>query len=94
MCYDDCPEETQWVYENAQNVDLIIGIVAGLDLTKHEKLHKSINDFRSNFKRYTSAYIPTYTHYLPTYISTTDLYGKWVFCKQQKTNLKCWVSIS
>merc|ERR1712086_795655 len=51
MCFDDCPEETQWVYDNAQKVDLIIGIVAGLDLTKHEKLLKYINEFRTNFKR-------------------------------------------
>ena len=39
------------VYDNAQKVDLIIGIVAGLDLTKHEKLLKYINEFRTNFKR-------------------------------------------
>ena len=39
------------VYDNAQKVDLIIGIVAGLDLTKHEKLLKFINEFRTNFKR-------------------------------------------
>ena len=51
MCYDDCPEEAQWVYDNAQNTDLIIGIVAGLDLTKHDKLKKFIAEFKSNFKR-------------------------------------------
>ena len=50
MCYDDCPEESQWVYDNAQNVDLVIGIVAGLDLTKHDKLKKYINEFKTNFK--------------------------------------------
>ena len=50
MCFDDCPEETQWVYDNAQNVDLIIGIVAGLDLTKHDKLTNYIKKFKSEFK--------------------------------------------
>merc|ERR1712029_1114238 len=50
MCYDDCPEEAQWVYDNAQNTDLIIGIVAGLDITNHEKLRRYIKDFKTNFK--------------------------------------------
>ena len=27
MCFDDCPEEAKWVYENAQKTQLIIGIV-------------------------------------------------------------------
>ena len=50
MCFDDCPEEAQWVYDNAQNTDLIVGIVAGLDLTKHEKLRTYIEKFRKEFK--------------------------------------------
>ena len=50
MCFDDCPEEAQWVYDNAQTTDLIIGIVAGLDLTKHEKLRHYIQKFRLEFK--------------------------------------------
>ena len=50
MCFDDCPEETQWVHDTAQNVDLIIGIVAGLDLTKHDKLEEHIKKFK-NFKK-------------------------------------------
>lgn len=45
MCYDDCPEEALWVYENAQRVELFIGIVAGLDLTQHEKLKATIDKF-------------------------------------------------
>ena len=49
MCYDDCPEEAEWVYQNAQKVDLIIGIVAGLDLTKHEKLRQWIGKFKKEF---------------------------------------------
>lgn len=50
MCFDDCPEEAEWVYENAQTTELIIGIVAGLDLTKHEKLRNYIQKFRHEFK--------------------------------------------
>ena len=50
MCFDDCPEEAEWVYANAQKVDLIVGIVAGLDLTKHDKLKSYINKFKIEFK--------------------------------------------
>ena len=30
--------------------DLIIGIVAGLDITNHDKLRRYIKDFKTNFK--------------------------------------------
>jgi len=72
MCFDDCPEETQWVYDNAQKVDLIIGIVAGLDLTKHEKLLKFINEFRTNFKRPKFVGIRHHLHH-PTPSYNTEL---------------------
>lgn len=50
MCYDDSPEEAQWVYDNAQKTDFFVAIVAGLDLTKHETLVAKIDEFRANFK--------------------------------------------
>jgi predicted TIM-barrel fold metal-dependent hydrolase len=50
MCYNDCPEEARWVYEVAQSHQLIKGIVAGLDLTNHDKLLKCIDEFRSSFR--------------------------------------------
>ena len=51
QCYHDCPEESRWVYETAQDHAFIKGIVAGLDVTKHEKLRKCIEEFKNEFKR-------------------------------------------
>ena len=51
QCYHDCPEEARWVYETAQEHPFLKGIVAGLDVTKHDKLRESIEEFQKNFKR-------------------------------------------
>ena len=51
QCYHDCPEEAQWVYDTASKKHPFIkGIVAGLDLTQHDKLEKYIKQFKSDFK--------------------------------------------
>ena len=49
--YHDSPEEARWVYETAQKHPFVKGIVAGLDITKHNKLQKCIDEFKSTFKR-------------------------------------------
>lgn len=51
MCYDDCPEEARWVYKTAQKHAFLKAIVAGLDLTKHEKLEVCVQEFKAEFKR-------------------------------------------
>ena len=51
QCYHDCPEEALWVHNTAsQKHPFIKGIVAGLDLTKHEKLETYIKQFKEDFK--------------------------------------------
>ena len=50
-CYHDSPEEARWVYETAQEHPFLKGIVAGLDVTKHDKLRECIEEFQRNFKR-------------------------------------------
>ena len=51
QCYHDCPEEAQWVYDTASKKHSFIkGIVAGLDLTQHDKLEKYIKQFKEDFK--------------------------------------------
>ena len=51
QCYHDCPEEARWVYETAQSHTFLKGIVAGLDVTKHQKLRDCIEEFQKSFKR-------------------------------------------
>ena len=48
QCYHDSPEESRWVYETAQEHPFLKGIVAGLDVTKHDKLQKCIEEFQSD----------------------------------------------
>jgi len=38
QCYNDCPEETELVAEQAPHHHILKGLVGGLDITKHEKL--------------------------------------------------------
>ena len=46
QCYNDCPEETEWVLEQAKHSDTVLGVVAGLDLVKHQKMKEAIEKFR------------------------------------------------
>ena len=50
QCYHDSPEEARWVYETAQEHTFLKGIVAGLDVTKHDKLRECIEEFQRDFK--------------------------------------------
>jgi len=45
QCYNDCPEEIDWVMEQAEKHEFLKGVVGGLDLTKHEKMKKTIAKF-------------------------------------------------
>lgn len=45
QCYDDCPEEVDWVYKQAEKQKFIKGVVGGLDLRKHEKMKKTIEKY-------------------------------------------------
>jgi len=44
-CYNDCPEEVRWVFEEAKNHSFLKGVVGGLDPTKHQELKKCIDEF-------------------------------------------------
>ena len=39
QCYSDCPEETDWVYSQVAAQPGVLGVVAGLDLLKHQKVN-------------------------------------------------------
>ena len=39
QCYSDCPEETDWVYSQVAAHPGVLGVVAGLDLVKHDKVN-------------------------------------------------------
>jgi len=45
QCYNDCPEESEWVAEQAAQHQVLKGVVGGLDLTKHDKLRKYITEW-------------------------------------------------
>jgi len=46
QCYNDCPEESEWVAAQAPGHDILKGVVGGLDLTKHDKLKKFVEKAR------------------------------------------------
>ena len=49
QCYNDCPEETEWVMEQAKDFDTVLGVVAGLDLVKHDKVNiRLTNKYEGN----------------------------------------------
>ena len=37
QCYSDCPEEIDWVYKQVESQPLVLAVVGGLDLLKHQK---------------------------------------------------------
>ena len=45
QCYNDCPEEIDWVYKEAEKHRFLKGVVGGLDLTKHEVMKATIAKF-------------------------------------------------
>ena len=45
QCYNDCPEEIDWVYSQAEKHRFLKGVVGGLDLTKHEVMKATIAKF-------------------------------------------------
>ena len=46
QCYNDCPEEIDWVYSQAKQSSKLLGVVGGLDITKHDKMRKMINKYK------------------------------------------------
>jgi len=46
QCYNDCPEEIEWVYSQAKQSNKLLGVVGGLDLTKHDKMREMINKYK------------------------------------------------
>lgn len=53
QCFQDSPEESLWVHACAQNSTYgkFKGIVAGLDLTQHEKLQTFVSVFKRDLKK-------------------------------------------
>ena len=45
QCYNDCPEEIDWVYNQANERNKVLGVVGGLDLTKHDQMRELINKY-------------------------------------------------
>jgi len=45
QCYNDCPEEIDWVFKQAEKHRFLKGVVGGLDLTKHEVMRTTIAKF-------------------------------------------------
>jgi len=45
QCYNDCPEEIDWVFKQAEKQQFLKGVVGGLDLTKHEVMRTTIAKF-------------------------------------------------
>ena len=48
QCYNDCPEEMDWVFKEAEKHEFLKGVVGGLDLTKHDKMKAAIAKFSKN----------------------------------------------
>merc|ERR1712013_946058 len=48
QCYNDCPEEMDWVFSQAEKHTFLKGVVGGLDLTKHDKMKAAIAKFSQN----------------------------------------------
>jgi len=48
QCYNDCPEEMDWVFSQAEKHTFLKGVVGGLDLTKHDKMKAAIAKFSKN----------------------------------------------
>lgn len=46
QCYNDCPEEIEWVYSQARQSNKLLGVVGGLDLTKHDKMREMITKYK------------------------------------------------
>jgi len=46
QCYNDCPEEVDWVYQQAKKASFLKGVVGGLDLTKHKKMEDTIAKYK------------------------------------------------
>ena len=46
QCYNDCPEEIDWVYSQAKQSSKLLGVVGGLDITKHDKMREMINKYK------------------------------------------------
>ena len=47
QCYNDCPEEIDWVYGQAKQSSKLLGVVGGLDITKHDKMREMINKYKA-----------------------------------------------
>ena len=45
QCYSDCPEEVDWVFSQVAAHPGVLGVVGGLDLTKHDKVETFWNLF-------------------------------------------------
>jgi len=45
QCYNDCPEEMEWVFGQAEKHQFLKGVVGGLDITKHDKMKAAIAKF-------------------------------------------------
>lgn len=46
QCYNDCPEEIDWVYGQAKQSNKLFGVVGGLDITKHDKMKELIKKYK------------------------------------------------
>jgi len=46
QCYDDSPEEVEWVYSQAEKYPFLRGVVGGLDLRNHEKMEKVLAQYK------------------------------------------------
>jgi metal-dependent hydrolase (beta-lactamase superfamily II) len=47
-CYNDCPEEMDWVFKEAEKHEFLKGVVGGLHITKHDKMKTAIAKFPKN----------------------------------------------
>lgn len=64
QCFNDSPEEAEWVHRVSQETPLIKGIVAGLDLEKHDKLRRHL-DAMAQWKVPKLVGVRHITHYEP-----------------------------
>ena len=64
QCFNDAPEEAEWVHRVSQDTPLIKGIVAGLDLEQHEKLRKNL-DAMTKWKVPKLVGVRHITHFVP-----------------------------
>jgi len=45
QCYKDCPQEVDWILQQAKDSKIVAGVVGGLDLLNHDELKRNISKY-------------------------------------------------